>query len=83
MSPHKEELVLRSASFSTLLPLGLKVVVLTALPESGFGHHHTILFKIVHLSCDLVVFYFLFPLHLFVGSSQHQEDRNKQLKCLK
>lgn len=59
LSPRKEELVLRFASFSTLLPLGLKMVVLTALPESGFGHHHTILFKIIHLFCDLVVFCFL------------------------
>lgn len=83
MSPHQAELVLGFASFSTLLALGLNVVVLTALPESGFGHYYTILFKIFHLFCDLVVLGFFFSLNLLVVSSQHQEDRNKQLKCLK
>lgn len=69
LSPPKAELVLGFASFSIHYPPcpGLKVVILTALPESGFGHHHTILFKTFHLFYDLFLF---FSFNLSIGSSQ-------------
>lgn len=81
MSPHKEEPVLDFASFSlhtTLLALRLKVVVLDYIASQGLVITTQFFLKLLTYSVICV----FSPLSLFIGSSQHQEDRNKQLKYL-
>lgn len=48
------------------------------IPESRFGHHPQFLFRLFTYS--VIWFGFVVSsLHLFIGSTQHREDRNKEL----
>lgn len=71
----------RALLHTALLALGLQAVVLTACQSQGLVTTTRFFLKLFTYSV-ICLFVCLCPLNLFVGSSQHQEDRNKQLKCL-
>lgn len=51
------------------------------ISESRFGHHPQFLFRLFTYS--VIWFGFVVSsLHLFIGSTQHREDRNKELSSV-
>lgn len=51
------------------------------ISESQFGHHPQFFFKLFTYSVIWSCFV-LSSLHLFIGSTQHREDRNKELSSV-